>query len=56
MKKKVTPAAKLSQKIDWSKNQLSKNELKQILGGTDNPPPCHPGSVTDDPFSKRCSG
>ncbi|MES2109563.1 MAG: hypothetical protein V4577_12475 [Bacteroidota bacterium] len=52
MKKKLTPMGECSLKIDWSKNQLSKSEMKKILGGGD-PPPCpKPGSVYDDPFCR----
>ncbi len=58
MKKKLTPTGKFSPSIDWSKNQLSKNEMKQVLGGTDPQPPCTDkhGSVTDDPFAKKSCG
>ncbi|MEO6632530.1 MAG: bacteriocin [Mucilaginibacter sp.] len=51
MKNKLTPAIKIS-----PKNVLSKNELKQVLGGTGGSQTActdkgKTGSVTDDPFS-----
>ncbi len=52
MKKKLITKIEFSSKIDWSKNQLSKNEMKKILGGGD--PPCQ-NPVTNDPFSNNHS-